>query len=104
MGELEGRVAVITGAGSGMGRATAEVFVREGARVFLADVSGAEEQTAADLGEGARAFRCNVSVEDEVEAMFSAAVGAFGRVDAVLNVAGIADGQALGEVTMEHYD
>lgn len=104
MGELHGKVAVITGAGSGMGRAAAEVFVREGAKVLLADVSGAEEQTAADLGEPASPFRCNVSIEAEVEAMFAAALERFGHVDAVLNVAGIADGQALGEVTMEHYD
>ena len=104
MGELEGKVAVITGAGSGMGRAAAAVFVREGARVLLADVSGAQEQTAADLGGAATSFHCNVAVEAEVEAMFAAALEDHGRVDAVLNVAGIADGQALGEVTMEHYD
>jgi NAD(P)-dependent dehydrogenase (short-subunit alcohol dehydrogenase family) len=49
MGELDGKVAVITGAGSGMGRACSNVFVREGARVLAADISGREEETAAEL-------------------------------------------------------
>jgi NAD(P)-dependent dehydrogenase (short-subunit alcohol dehydrogenase family) len=104
MGELEGKVAVITGAGSGMGRAAARVFVREGAKVLVVDVSGAEEQTAADLGPATTPFRCNVASEAEVEAMFAAALDTYGKVDAVLNVAGIADAQPLAEVTMEHYD
>ncbi|MBV9255209.1 MAG: SDR family NAD(P)-dependent oxidoreductase, partial [Actinobacteria bacterium] len=46
MGELDGKVAVITGAGSGMARATARVFVREGAKVLAADITGNEEITA----------------------------------------------------------
>jgi NAD(P)-dependent dehydrogenase (short-subunit alcohol dehydrogenase family) len=53
MGELDGKVAVITGAGSGMARAAAAVFVREGASVLAADISGSEEETAAALGEAA---------------------------------------------------
>ena len=104
MGELDGKVAVITGAGSGMARAATKVFVREGARVLAADVSGREEDTAAGLGGAVVPFRCDVSDERQVEAMFAAAVGAFGRVDAVLNVAGIAGAQPLAEVTMDEYD
>ena len=46
MGELEGKIAVITGAGSGMGRASAKIFVREGARVLAVDISGREKETA----------------------------------------------------------
>ncbi|HVY11569.1 MAG TPA: SDR family NAD(P)-dependent oxidoreductase, partial [Mycobacteriales bacterium] len=74
MGELDGKVAVITGAGSGMGRASVEVFVREGARVIAADVSGAQEQTAKDVGLGVVAVHCDVADEDSVIAMFDAAV------------------------------
>lgn len=104
MGELQDKVAVITGAGSGMGRASAQVFVREGAYVLAADVSGREEETAADLGDRVRPFRCDVTVEADVEAMFAAALEAFGRVDAVLNVAGIAAGGAFVDSTLDEYE
>lgn len=104
MGELDGKIAVITGAGSGMARASAHVFVREGAKVLVADITGREEKTAAALGDAAVAFRCDVTKEADVEAMFAAALDAFGRVDAVLNVAGIGGAEALAEVTMEEYD
>lgn len=104
MAELDGKVAVITGAGSGMGRASAHVFVREGARVLAADVSGREKQTAADLGDAVVPFRCDVTQEDQVEAMFAAALDAFGRVDAVLNVAGIVAAGPLADVTQDDYD
>ena len=104
MGELKGTVAVITGAGSGMGRASTHVFVREGASVLAVDITGREEETANDLGDAVVPFRCDVSNEQQVEAMFAAAVEQFGRVDAVLNVAGIAGAQPLADVTMEEYD
>src|SRR6266700_2788604 len=104
MAELRGKVAVITGAGSGMARASTKVFVREGARVLAADISGREEETARELGESVVPFRVDVTKEEQVEAMFAAAIGAFGRVDAVLNVAGIGTAGALAEVTMDDYD
>jgi NAD(P)-dependent dehydrogenase (short-subunit alcohol dehydrogenase family) len=104
MGELDGKVAVITGAGSGMARASTRVFVREGARVLAADISGREEETAAELGDAVVPCRCDVTDESQVEAMFAAAREAFGRVDAVLNVAGIANAQPLAEITMDEYD
>lgn len=104
MAELEGKVAVITGAGSGMGRASAQVFVREGARVLGADVSGKEQETADELGDRFVPFHADVSQEADVEAMFAAALDAFGRVDAVLNVAGIGAGGPLGDFTVEQYD
>jgi NAD(P)-dependent dehydrogenase (short-subunit alcohol dehydrogenase family) len=104
MGELDGKVAVITGAGSGMGRASSQVFVREGAKVLAADISGGEEETAAALGDAVVACRVDVTKEADVEAMFAAALEAFGRVDAVLNVAGIGAGGMLADTTMEEYD
>jgi NAD(P)-dependent dehydrogenase (short-subunit alcohol dehydrogenase family) len=104
MGELDGKVAVITGAGSGMAKASVKVFVREGARVVAADISGAEKDTAAEVGEGVLPVHCDVTNEEDVEAMMRAAIEEFGRLDAVLNVAGIAEGVMLTDVTMEHYD
>lgn len=104
MGELDGKVAVITGAGSGMGRATTRVFVREGARVLAADISGREEETAAELGDAVVPCRVDVSDETAVEAMFAAALDAFGRVDAVLNVAGIGAAQPLADITLDEYE
>jgi NAD(P)-dependent dehydrogenase (short-subunit alcohol dehydrogenase family) len=104
MGLLDGKVAVITGAGSGMAKASTKVFVREGARVVAADISGAEKDTAAEVGDGVLPVRCDVTKEAEVAAMFDAAVREFGRVDAVLNVAGIGEATPLTSVTMEQYD
>ena len=104
MGELDGKVAVITGAGSGMARATVEVFVREGARVLAADISGREKDTAAELGEAVVPCSVDISRADQVEAMFGAAREAFGKVDAVLNVAGIGGGGRLVDTTDEDYE
>ena len=66
MGLLDGKVAVVTGAGSGMGKATAKIFAREGARLVISDVTGAEEQTAAEIGGDVIVRHCDVSKEDQV--------------------------------------
>jgi NAD(P)-dependent dehydrogenase (short-subunit alcohol dehydrogenase family) len=104
MGELDGKIAVITGAGSGMARASANVFVREGARVLGADVSGREQDTAEELGDAFVPFHADVSKEADVEAMFAAALAAFGKVDAVLNVAGIGSGGPLADATVSEFN
>lgn len=104
MGLLDGKVAVITGAGSGMGKASTKIFAREGAKVLAADISGAEEKTAAELGDAVVPFHCDVSKEADVEAMVAKAVKELGRVDAVLNVAGIGTGGLIANVKMEDYD
>jgi NAD(P)-dependent dehydrogenase (short-subunit alcohol dehydrogenase family) len=87
-----------------MGKASVHVFVREGARVVAADVSGAEEDTAKAAGAGVLPVHCDVTNEADVEAAVQAAVDEFGRIDAVLNVAGIADAARVADVTMEQYD
>jgi len=104
MGLLDGKVAVITGAGSGMAKASVKLFVAEGAKVVAADISGAEKDLAVEIGEGVLPVHCDVTQEVDVEAAMRAAVDEFGRLDAVLNVAGIADAAMLADVTIEHYD
>jgi NAD(P)-dependent dehydrogenase (short-subunit alcohol dehydrogenase family) len=105
MGLLEEKVAVITGAGSGMGKASAELFAQEGAQVLALDVSGKEQDTAAALGDAVIAAHCDVSNENEVSAAFDLAMSSFGRVDAVLNVAGISGTPTpLHELTMDAYN
>jgi NAD(P)-dependent dehydrogenase (short-subunit alcohol dehydrogenase family) len=104
MGELDGKVAVITGAGSGMARAATGVFVREGARVLAADISGSEDETAAALGDAVVPFHVDVVDEAQVEDMFAAALETFGQVDAVLNVAGIGGAQPFVDVALDDYE
>jgi short chain dehydrogenase len=63
MGLLEGKVAVITGAGSGMAKASTTVFVREGAKVVAADISGGEKDTATEVGDSVLPVHCDVTKE-----------------------------------------
>ncbi len=87
---LEGKTAIVTGGAGGVGRATAHVFAREGARVLVADRDEAGARAvAAAAGEGARSFRVDVSVEAEVEAMVAYAESELGPVNVVFNNAGI---------------
>ncbi|SDD10344.1 meso-butanediol dehydrogenase / (S,S)-butanediol dehydrogenase / diacetyl reductase [Sphingomonas sp. YR710] len=104
MGLLEGKVAVITGAGSGMAKAAVRIFVREGAKVVAADISGAEKTTAAEVGSDVLAVHCDVTREADIEAMIAAALDTFGRVDVMLNVAGISRPQLIDEMTEEDYN
>ncbi len=103
-GELDNKVAVITGAGSGMAKASVKVFVREGAKVVAADISGAEVDTAKEIDGDVLPVHCDVTQEADVEALMATAVKEFGRIDAVLNVAGVADGDQLVELDMAMYD
>ena len=89
-----GKTIVITGAGSGIGRATALIFAREGANVVCADLNeaGAQETAAAVNGQGAQALALKVDVTSraEVGAMAERAIAAFGRVQFLFNCAGAA--------------
>jgi NAD(P)-dependent dehydrogenase (short-subunit alcohol dehydrogenase family) len=92
-GLLEGKVAVITGAGSGVGRAASLLFARHGAKVLAADLNGdtVAETVAQVRAEGgvAAAISCNVADADAVTAVVAAAVKHFGRLDVMYNNAGI---------------
>lgn len=104
MALLDGKVAVITGAGSGMAKASTLLFVREGATVVAADISGAEKDTAEEAGDAVVPFHADVTKESDVEAMINKAVSEFGRLDILCNVAGIGTGGLMADVTMEDYD
>lgn len=87
---LAGKVAVITGGAGGIGRATAELFVAEGAKVVIADVADAAGNAlAASLGTSAVYQHCDVGVEEDVESAIQRAVSRFGGLDVMFNNAGI---------------
>ena len=93
MGALEGKRAIVTGAGSGIGRATAELFAAEGASVVVVDVDAAKGEAVAagirERGGQARFQRCDVTISAECLAAVQAAVDTFGGLDILCNNAGI---------------
>ena len=106
MGRLDGKIAVVTGGCSGIGRATVERFVAEGGRVLLADINDdAGGEIARGFGEVVRYRHCDVMQEADIAATMQAAVDAFGGLDIVFNNAG-AGGAPLPieEMTGEAWD
>ena len=104
-GRLEGKVAVITGAGSGIGAASAEVFCREGAKVIAVDISGKQEDVAKRIGANCLPFHADVSKSKDVQAMLAKAVSAFGRLDILYNNASIQGELSVsGEYSEEGFD
>lgn len=90
MNRLAGKVAIVTGAALGLGAATAQRMAEEGARVALLDLHDAEGQAlAASIGAGARYWRCDVAKEAEVARVFGEVIAHFGRLDVLVNNAGI---------------
>jgi NAD(P)-dependent dehydrogenase (short-subunit alcohol dehydrogenase family) len=104
-GRLEGKVAAITGAASGIGEATARRFVEEGASVVLGDIqTDLGEALAAELGDAALFRRCDVTVEDDVAGLVDAAVETFGRLDVMMNNAGIVGARGpIAQISAEEF-
>ena len=104
---LEGRIAIVTGAARGIGRACAERLLADGAKVVVADIDKARlDETAAAIGtaDTILAVAADVSRKEEVEALVAAAVKRFGRLDIMVNNAGIAMVQDFLDVTKADYD
>lgn len=106
--QLEGKVAVITGAASGIGLATARLFVKEGASLFLGDVDEkagqrAAEETAADGGQAAF-VRTDVTSGEDVRRLVDGAVERYGKLDIIFNNAGISMAKPIPDTTEEDFD
>ena len=86
---LQDKVAIVTGAASGMGAATARLFAREGAKVIVADMLEAEGQAVADSIKSARFQRLDVSSEKDWDAAVAATLAAYGKIDILINNAGV---------------
>jgi meso-butanediol dehydrogenase/(S,S)-butanediol dehydrogenase/diacetyl reductase len=102
MGKLENRIAVITGAGSGIGAATARLFAAEGARVVIADIDeSGGQKVAAELGAAGAFCKTDVRNPSQVEALVKFTVDRFGRLDVIHNNAFYTTVGAVGEMSID---
>lgn len=101
MFSLQGKVAVITGGASGIGKATALRFSKAGARVVVADI---QDGSGVAREAGGIYVKTDVGQEDQVKALLKRAVAEFGKLDIVVNNAGIGDGGQIQEITEDEFD
>lgn len=107
--KLENKVAVVTGAASGMGKAIAELYAKEGAKVIVADLNAEGAKAVADgitnNGGVALAIQANVAKLEDIENMIDTAVKEYGTLDILVNNAGIMDGfEPVGDIHDERWD
>ena len=104
MGRLDGKVALISGAARGMGQAEARLFAAEGAKVALCDVVDAEGKAVAEeIGRAALFHHLDVTSEEGWAEAVAATTAAFGKLDVLVNNAGIAESAPLAEMTLDSY-
>ena len=104
MGRLEGKVALISGGARGQGAAEAKLFVAEGAKVMIGEVLDAEgEVTAKGLGDAAAYRHLDVTTEDDWTGIVAETIEAFGRIDVLVNNAGVFRLTMLATTTLEEY-
>jgi NAD(P)-dependent dehydrogenase (short-subunit alcohol dehydrogenase family) len=105
-GRVAGKVIAITGAASGLGEATARLMAAEGGRVVLADLQDDRGQRlAAELGDSVRYVHCDVTLEPDVAGLVDTAVREFGRLDCMVNNAGIVGAHGgIDEIPLEEYE
>lgn len=102
---LSGTVALVTGGGSGIGAAIAEAFVKKGAKVAVVDINDQVARAKADvLGESALPFVCDVSNAASVNATVASVVSAFGRIDILVNSAGVVYLAPAEDLSLEHWE
>lgn len=111
MGKLDGRVAVVTGGLSGIGRHIAQHFAQDGATVVVLDVRNTSRDDGlngdafvASLSQGGRFVQGDVTKEDDVDRAFDAVLEAYGRVDVLVNNAGVALFKPVEEITVEEFE
>ena len=104
MGRLDGRVALVTGAARGQGEAISRLFVEEGAKVVVCDVLAEEgEKTAADLGDAARFLKLDVTDPNGWRGAVDFTIGEFGKLDALVNNAGIVHMASIADTTLDQF-
>jgi len=102
---LDGKIAIITGAARGIGRAFAEAYVREGAKVAIADINiDGARKAAAEIGQNAMAVQLDVTSQNSIDACVAAVEKQFGGIDILVNNAALFDLAPIVEITRQSYD
>lgn len=105
MKRLDGKTALITGAARGIGRAFAETYVREGARVVIADINITRaNQTAAEIGAAAMAVEMDITSQDSIDQGLARAVDAFGPINILINNAALFTAAPITDITRSDFD